>query len=179
MNPASPPDTPSEWSKFSPLPSRLRNSVALPESETVAAADPSSASITLDASILSDTRVVPDARVPLDANSVLIQIDTVNSTATEPPAAPMPASVVSGDFGERAAESFSDHFVCQNRKCQERRERRQQAPRHLFTAHWRPMKIGKRQVPVLDLTIACPDCGYEHHDTLVPPEWDGNIKVES
>lgn len=150
MNPASQPDTPSEWSKFSPLPPRLRSQTALPESANSAAATPSSTSVLPDTPTFSTTTDTPNSNLTADANE----------------------SAPSDNALEQSPKDFPDHFLCQSRKCQERRERRHLAPQHLFRAHWRPMKIGKRYTQVLDLTISCPDCGYEHHDTLVPPEWE-------
>lgn len=157
MNPASPPDTPSEWSKFAPLPPRLRNHAASFDVENMAAAS-SSTSVSPDASFL------PDDGVAKNAPSVSNPTNTPNPSITDGESESVQRGLVFAPL--------PDQFLCQKRKCQERRERRNLAPRHLFSAHWRPMKIGKRQMLVLDLTICCPDCGYEHHDTRVPPEWE-------
>ena len=143
MNSASQPDTPSEWSKFAPLPPRLRSNSALPLTENLAAADPSSET----ASTLSTT--VPD-------NLTAPVLDLPGETLLpEPAAPPHPA----------------DQFVCQNRKCQDKRERHGKSPRPLFSAQWRAMKIGKRRTLVVELAVRCPECDFEHRATLVPPEW--------
>lgn len=174
MNTASQPDTPSEWSKFSPLPPRLRSHVALENSETTAAADPSS------------TGALPSARVPAGVVASLQDAESPNdsrspNSSTSPngstnPIANANTADTSADFDApvflaNAVEGVADSLDCHNRKCEERRERRSLPPRRLFTANWRPMKIGKRRALVLELTVRCPECGFEHHATLVPPEW--------
>jgi hypothetical protein len=145
MNSASQPDTP-EWSKFAPLRSRLRSNSELPQTENLAAADPSSQTVSPLVAVTPVTVAIPiEAPVLDDGMNPLV--------AFSAPAHP------------------AEQFVCHNRKCQDRRERHGKAPRPLYSAHWRSMKIGKRHTLVLDLTIRCPDCNFEHRATLFPPEW--------
>ena len=144
MNSASQPDSPSEWSKFAPLPPRPPS--RSPRSETENSADDTPCLETAS----PDPVIAPDPIEPPLAESENLDgarglIDSTTLT--------------------------SDQFVCQNRKCKERRERRALSPRPLFVARWRALKIGKRQSLVLDLAVRCPDCEYEHVYTLVPPEW--------
>lgn len=144
MNPASQPDSPSEWSKFAPLPPRLRSHSPLSQTENLADDTPSSETASTE-----PTNALEHIKAPVS--------EIENSTTAR------------GKIDSTALTT--DQFVCQNRKCQERRERRALAPRPLFDAHWRALKIGKRQSLVLDLAVRCPDCEIEHVYTLVPPEW--------
>jgi len=165
MNPASQTDTPSEWSKFAPLPLRPRGNSPVPEPENLAAVEtsyestpPTSGPVSEDPSPISDSPSASGSATPV-SNSLIASTIDAPSDGTECHAASM---VIAHPI---------DRFLCQNRKCQERRERRGQSPRSLFSAHWRAMKIGKRHTLVVDLAFTCPDCEHEQHATLVPPEW--------
>lgn len=144
MNPASQPDSPSEWSKFAPLPPRLSSHSPLSETENLADDTPSSESASTEPAAALEPIETPVSEVE-NSTSARVAFDAVTMTA--------------------------DQFVCQNRKCKERRARRALAPRPLFDAHWRALRVGKRQSLVLDLAVRCPDCEIEHVYTLVPPEW--------
>src|SRR4051812_32613268 len=140
MNSASQPDTPSEWSKFAPLRPRQRSL-----SELEITQDPSAASS-------SSESVTPDA------------LQEVGSAS---PAPALPAEQAPEVLLLTPKTFPTDRFDCQNRKCREKREQRALSPRHLLSAHWRAMRIGKRASLVLDLSVQCPDCNLEHHYTLV------------
>lgn len=144
MNSASQPDTPSEWSKFAPLRPRQTGSSRLESSDELAVASPSSESVTPDAEIESGETVSSSAMPSGTATEVSLLTAT-----TYPP----------------------EQFTCGNRRCVDKRARHRLPPRPLLSAHWRAMKIGKRETLVLDLTVPCPDCNLEHLYTLVPPEW--------
>ncbi len=140
MNSASQPDSTSEWSKFAPLPSRLRRDALSSTTEPHLDTPPDSA----------------DASSPSKApNDSTIEIQTA-------PAAILPR----GEFVAPPAEEFT----CQNRKCLAHREKHGRSPRPLYSAQWREMKIGKQHRFVLDLKITCPDCGFAHVHTLIPPD---------
>lgn len=140
MNSASQPDSTSEWSKFAPLPSRLRRDALSSTTEPRVDTPPESA----------------DAESPSKApNDSTIEIQTL-PTAISP----------RGEFTAPPAEEFT----CQNRKCLARRAKHGQAARPLYSAQWREMKIGKHHRFVLDLKMTCPDCGFAHVHTLIPPD---------
>ncbi len=144
MDSASQPDSPSEWSKFAPLPQRLHSSSPLSETENLTADTPCA-------------ETAPTETTPAQ--------DPIKSSLFEITDTPGARGVID------SSALPADQFVCQNRKCKERRERRALAPRPLFAAHWRALRIGKRQALVLDLMVRCPDCELEHVYTLVPPAW--------
>ena len=140
MNSASQPDSTYEWSKFAPLPPRLRRDALSPTTEPRLDTPPDSA----DAESSS--------KAPNDST---IEIQTL--PAANPPR------------GEMVAPP-AEEFTCQNRKCLARREKHGHLARPLYSAQWREMKIGKHHRFVLDLKMTCPDCGFEHVHTLIPPD---------
>lgn len=157
MNSASQPDTPSEWSKFAPLPPRLRSNSESPLTENLAADDSS-----FQTALSSSQTAVPNSPDPSN-NQIALTLPPLDAST--------PLHSVLEALESAAHVHPTDKFVCQNRKCQDKRERHGKPPRPLFSAQWRAMKIGKRQTLVLDLAVRCPDCEVEHHATLVPPEW--------
>src|SRR5262245_32824834 len=145
MNSASQPDSSSEWSKFTPLSPRPRSDALAPSPEHSVGTYPDSVS--------------PDSKSTILGDSV----------------SPDPDSAIPGDSAEPLSysEEFThlpDEFACQNRKCAERRAKRDLGLRPLFSATWRQMKIGKTHRLVLDIAIRCPDCDFQHQHTLIPPE---------